>query len=74
MSTKSKKQEAVIQDCYRNLPPDEKPIFVDIIEFVGRHPESGKLLSEAVTKGHEELSEIFVYMLDNSVAEEKTDS
>jgi len=67
MNKQTKNPEAVIQDCYRNLPPDEKPIFVEIIDFLADHPGSGRLLSEARTKGLEELSEIFGYMLDNWV-------
>ncbi len=67
MNTKAKKQEAAILNCYRNLPPDEKPIFVEMIDFVAAHPGSHRLLREARTKGLEELSEIFAYMRDNSV-------
>ena len=65
MNTKAKKQEETILNCLANLPPDEKPIFVDIIMFVGHHPGSERLLSEAVTKGLKELSEMFAYMQDN---------
>ena len=57
----------VILNCYRNLPPDEKPIFFEMIKFVARHPRCGRLVSEAETKGLKELSEIFAYMQDNWV-------
>ena len=67
MNTKAKKQEAAILNCYRNLPPDEKPIFVEMIDFVAAHPGSHRLLREARTKGLEELSEIFAYLLDHWV-------
>ena len=67
MNTKAKKQKAVILNCLATLPADEKPIFVDIIEFVKSHPGSGRLLSEARTKGLEELSEMFAYLQDNWV-------
>ncbi len=67
MNTKAKKQDAVILNFYRNLPPDEKPIFVEMIDFVAVHPGSHRLLREARTKRLEELSEIFAYLLDHWV-------
>ena len=65
MNEQDKKGEAIVLDCYANLPPDEKHIFVEIIEFVATHPGSGRLLREARTKGRDELSEVFAYLLDN---------
>ena len=67
MNKQVKSSEAVIQDCYRNLPPKEKHFFAEIIEFIKHHPGSARLLSEATTKGFEEPSEVFEYMLDNWV-------
>ena len=67
MNKKAKKQEQAVLDCYVNLPPDEKLPFVEMIEFVAAHPGSGRLLSEARTKGLEDISEIFAYLLDHWV-------
>ena len=67
MNKRVKNPEAVIQDCYRNLPPDEKYFFAEMIGFIAHHPGSAKLLSEARDKGFEEPSEAFEYMIDNWV-------
>ncbi len=64
---KAKKQEAAIINCYVNLPPDEKLPFVKMIEFVAVHSGSGRLLRDARTKGLEDISEIFAYLLDHWV-------
>ncbi len=67
---KANKQEEAVLTCYLNLPPDEKLPFVEMIEFVAAHPGSAGLLSEARTKGLEDISEIFAYLQDNWVAPE----
>ena len=70
MNQQAKIAEAKVLDCLAHLPADEKPIFVEMIEFVAAHPGSVKLLREAVTRGHEELSEMFAYLRENWVAAE----
>jgi hypothetical protein len=69
MNKQRKSSEAVIQDCYRNLPPKEQHCFAEIIEFIRHHPGSARLLSEATTKGFEDPSEVFEYMIDNWVGD-----
>ena len=67
MNMQRKKQEAAVLNCYANLPTDEKPIFAEIIKFISDHPTSDRLLREAWPTGHEELSEVLAYLLDNWV-------
>ena len=67
MNKQVKSSEAVIQDFYRTLPSKEQRFFAEMIEFIKHHPGSARLLSEATTKGFEEPSEVFEYMLDNWV-------
>ncbi len=65
MNKQAKIAEAKVLDCLARLQPHEKPIFVEMIGFVAAHPGSVKLLEEAVTRGHKELSEMFAYLQDN---------
>ena len=65
MNKLATKQLDKVLECLVNLPDDEKPFFVEIIEFISDHPGSSGLLREAWTTGHEEPSKILVYLQDN---------
>ncbi len=67
MSTKEKQQEESILKSLAVMPPDEKDTFIDIVEFVARHPGSWRLLREARIKKMEDLSEVLLYLIDNWV-------